>query len=106
MGKSSIKMEGNVVHIGADTNEDGENVLNAKVHMSEVIAEAFAKGEEVEGVKVVGFKFELTKLKVKLDTDKDGEAALEIEIDLAEAADEVKDKFFKKDEGEEVSSDS
>ena len=79
--------------LAVDLNEDGEKSLDVKVSLNEALEEAFKRGDEVEGAKVVSVKFELTKLKVVLDTDKDGENVLELSIDLAEAFDEVSGKL-------------
>lgn len=90
MSKFDVKAEDGALCLGIDLNEDGEKLMMAKLNVSEAIQEALQRGEsiEVEGAKVVGFKFELTKLKLMIDTDKDGEKLLELEIDLAEALDE------------------
>lgn len=103
MGKLNYEVKEGVLHMGADSNEDGENSISLKLHLNEAIQEAFKKGEAVEGVKVVGFKFELTKLKLQLDTDKDGENLLELEIDLAESFDEIQDLIAKRNEPTEDS---
>lgn len=89
MSKFDVSVEGDVLVLGLDSNEDGEKVLEAKLHLNEALQEAFKKGDAVEGVKVVDFKFSLTKLTVSIDTDKDGEKLLELTIDLAEAIDET-----------------
>lgn len=85
----NLKIEDGVVKYDLDTNNDGESSAKIQLHLSEAVQEAIAKGQSVEGAKVVEVKFELTKLKVVLDTDKDGEALLELEIDLAEVYDEI-----------------
>ena len=93
MSKLNQEIKDGKLLVGVDTNEDGENSLSMKLNLSEAVSEAIAKGEAVEGVKVVDFKFELTKLVIKLDTDKDGENVLELVVDIAESFDEIKSKI-------------
>lgn len=95
MSKLNQEIKDGKLHVGVDSNEDGENSLALKLNLSEAIQEAIAKGEAVEGVKVVDFKFELTKLVIKLDTDKDGEEVIELVVDLAESFDEISSKVSK-----------
>ena len=98
MGKLNFDIKDKALHMGVDYNEDGENSIKMKLNMIEAVSEAFSRGEAVEGVKLVDFKFELTKMVLKLDSDKDGEEVLELVIDLGEVADEVKGLFSKKEE--------
>lgn len=93
MSKLNFEIKDSALHLGVDYNEDGESSIKMKLNMSEAISEAFSRGTAVEGVKLVDFKFELTKMVLKLDSDKDGEEVLEIVIDLGEIADEVKGLF-------------
>ena len=95
--KFDVKIEDSKVKLQLDTNADGQPVVSLNLHLSEALQEAVARGEAVEGAKVVDFKFELTKLVLKIDTDKDGEELLDLEIDLAEAFDEVSSAVSKKD---------
>ena len=90
------KIEEKNLVIGIDPNKDGEKVLNLKLNLSEALGEAMARGEAVEGAKLVDVKFEMTKLVLVLDTDKDGERLLEMELDLGEAFDEVQSLLKKK----------
>ena len=87
------------LNVGLDTDKDGENSLDLKLHLSEAIQEAIAKGTPVEGAQVVDFRFEVTKLVLKLDTDRDGESLIDLEIDLAEAFAEIQSKFTDSQEG-------
>lgn len=90
MGKVDVSVEDNALKVSVDTNEDGEAVATAKIHLTEAIQEAFKKGETVviEGTKKVAFSFGLTGLKVKIDSDQDGEPVAELDINLPEALDE------------------
>jgi len=89
MSKLGVKFDDGKLVFGVDANQDGENSLTARLHMSEAISEMIAKGGKIEGAKVVDFSFSGTKLKLKLDTDKDGEEMFDLELDLAESFDEV-----------------
>lgn len=95
MSKVTYEVKDAALNVGLDLNEDGEKSVDLKVHLGEALEEAFKKGTAVEGVKVVDFKFELTKLKITLDTDQDGEKLVELSIDLAEAFDEGTTAFKK-----------
>ena len=75
--------------MSADSNKDGEKVLDLKVNLSEAVQEVLNRGEALEGAKLLEFDFSLSKLVLKIDTDKDGEKLLDISIDLAELLDEV-----------------
>lgn len=88
MSKFDVKVEGEALAIGLDLNEDGEKLLEAKIHLPEAIQEILKKGEKLEGAKLVDFEFGIKGLKLTLDTDQDGEKLLELNIDLAEALDE------------------
>lgn len=77
--------------LSLDTNKDGEPVVTLKLNLSEAVSEAFARGNSVEGVKLVSLGFEGAKLKLALDTDKDGERLVELVVDLSELADEIQD---------------
>lgn len=90
MGKVDVDVVDNALVVKVDTNEDGEPVAQAKIHLTEAIQEGLKKGESVviEGAKKVEFSFGLTGLKVKIDSDQDGEAVAEVEINLPEALDE------------------
>jgi hypothetical protein len=94
--KPSIEVKDGALHVGIDTNADGQNVADLKLNISEAIGEAFAKGSEVAGTKVAQFKFEGTKLVLKVDSDKDGQPVLELVVDLGEAYDEVNAALQKK----------
>ena len=98
MSKLNFDIKDKALHLGVDYNEDGESSIKMKLNMIEAVGEAFSRGEAVEGVKLVDFKFELTKMILKLDSDRDGESVLELVIDLGEIADEVKGLFSKKEE--------
>ena len=84
-----MKIEDGKISFEIDTNKDGEAAVAGSLNLTEAIQEAVARGEAVEGVKVVDFKFELTKLKLKLDSDKDGQELMELVIDLGEVFDEI-----------------
>jgi len=84
-----IEVKDGKILAGVDTNKDGEQSLSAVVKIDEAIQEAIARGEAIEGNKVVSVKFELTKLKIVVDSDKDGESLLELTVDLAEVYDEI-----------------
>ncbi len=89
MSKFNVEVKDKTINLGLDTNQDGENVLTAKVHMDEALSELLKKdGVSLEGAKLVAFKFNLTKLSLTIDTDRDGEPMLELEIDLGEALEE------------------
>ena len=92
---ASFKVEDGSLKINVDTNKDGEAAIKGNLNLGELVQEAIARGDAVEGVKVTEFKFELTKLKLSLDSDKDGEKVLELEIDLGEAFDEVQSAIKK-----------
>lgn len=94
--KPSIEVKDGSLHVGIDTNADGQNVADLKLNISEAVGEAFAKGQEIEGAKVVSFKFDGPKLVLKIDSDKDGQALLEVVVDLGEAYDEVNAALQKK----------
>lgn len=94
--KPSIEVKDGALHVGIDTNADGQNVADLKLQIAEAISEAFAKGQEVEGAKVASFKFEGPKLVLKIDSDKDGQHMLELVVDLGEAYDEVNAALQKK----------
>jgi len=87
--KFDVRIEGSELVVMLDTNLDGQPLVDLKVNLSEGFQEAFARGEEILGAKVVAFKFVGTKLILELDTDKDGEKLLKLELDLGEAFDEV-----------------
>jgi hypothetical protein len=89
MDKINYKIEDNKLHLGADTNQDGENAVDVKVHLTEALGEAFNKGEAVDGVQTATVKFMGTKLQVIVDTDQDGEALLDINLDIGEILDEA-----------------
>lgn len=95
MSKFPIEVKDGALNFGVDSNEDGEQSVSGKLHLAEAIGEALAKGTQIEGAKVVDFKFELTKLVLKIDSDKDGQPLLELTVDLGEAFDEVKGKLAK-----------
>lgn len=96
MGKLSVKVEDGQLKFGVDANEDGQNSLTVKLHLSEMVQEMISRGGAVDGAKVVDFKFSGTKLTLKIDTDRDGEPLLELELDLAESFDEVASAVTKK----------
>lgn len=96
-----VKVEDGALVLGLDPNKDGEDVLKAKVYLSEAVQEAMNRSAPVEGVKVVSLSFENSRLKLKLDTDKDGEAVLDLELDLIEGFEEVQSALSKKDEAPE-----
>jgi hypothetical protein len=89
MSKFKIEVKENELIGLIDTNEDGQPVGTLKLNLNEAFQEAFQKGGQIEGAKLAGFKFSLTKLIIEIDTDKDGEKLLTFEIDLAEAVDEI-----------------
>jgi len=91
-----LKIEKGALVFNVDPNKDGESVIKGKLDLGEAVSEAFKREGAIEGVKLVDFRFEVTKLYLKLDTDRDGESVLELEIDLAEAFDEIKDLIDKK----------
>ena len=99
MSKVNYEVKKGNLHIGIDSNEDGQNAISIKLSLTEAIQEAIFRGTPLEGAKVVDFKFDLTRLILKIDTDRDGEALLELEIDLAEVFDEIKSSLIKKDSG-------
>ena len=88
--KFNFEVKDGKLSFGVDPNADGENVVSGNLHLSEAIQEAVDRGEAVEGVKVVDFSFNGSKLVLKVDSDKDGEVLLDLEIDLGEAFDEIK----------------
>lgn len=94
--KPSIEVKEGALIVGIDTNADGQNVADLKLNISEAIGEAFAKGTQIEGAKVVDFKFEGAKLVLKIDSDKDGQSLLDLVVDLGEAYDEVNSALQKK----------
>ena len=53
MKKFDVKTEDGKVCLGLDLNGDGQNSIDLKLKMSEAIEEAFARGEAIEGAKVV-----------------------------------------------------
>ena len=93
--KLTFEVKDGALNLAVDSNQDGEPVVKMKLNLSEAVQESFSKGEAIEGVKVVDFKFSLTKLNLTLDTDRDGEKLLELEIDLAEGLDEGTGLFKK-----------
>jgi len=97
MSKFNFDSKDGKLSFSVDANEDGESSLKGSLSLSEGVAEIFKRGEAKDGVKIVDFKFELTKLYLKIDSDQDGEEVFSIEVDLAEAFDEVKGLFAKKD---------
>lgn len=89
MSKFNVKVEDGHVQLGVDTNEDGQDVVQAKLSISEAIQEAFQRSEGVAGAELVGFGFEDGMLSIQIDSDKDGENLLELKLDLQEALDEA-----------------
>lgn len=89
--KFGVSFEDNKLNLSLDPNADGQNVLIAKIHLSEAVQEALQRDEsiQIDGAKVVDFAFQGAKLMLKLDTDQDGQGVLELEIDLMEALNEV-----------------
>lgn len=98
MSKIKAEFKDNKFKLGVDTNEDGENSIVMNVNLSEALQEIVARGEKVEGAKLVDFEFGLGGMKLKLDTDIDGEELLELEIKFAEIVEEGTALFIKKDE--------
>jgi hypothetical protein len=94
--KINVKVEGNELKMGLDYNEDGENLVDIKLNLTEGIEESFKREAPIEGAKLVEFKFEDKKMKLVLDTDKDGEKLLELSIDIGEAFDEIPEMIKKK----------
>lgn len=88
MSKFKIAVVENELLGTLDTNEDGQPSASIKLNLNELVQEAFQKGGEIEGAKLAGFKFTLSKLIIEIDTDKDGEKLLTFEVDLGEAIDE------------------
>ena len=82
------KFEEGKLNIHIDSNRDGENLMEAKVNLNEALQEIIARGEKVEGAKLVAFEMGIDGLKIKLDTDQDGEELLELKISFVEALDE------------------
>ena len=96
MSKGNVKFEDGKLIAGLDTNEDGENVLTAKLNLNEGLQEALGrvlKGGEGEKIvvdaKKVELEFGIGGLKLLVDTDGDGEKLLELDVSLTEAADEI-----------------
>lgn len=83
------KVQDGAIAVTYDKDEDGIPSAEAKLHLSEAIAEALKRGEAVEGVGKFKFAMNGTRLVVELDTDQDGEKSFEIALDLAEAANEA-----------------
>lgn len=83
-----INDDGNL-EISSDFNQDGEKSLKLVVYLSESIQELIARGEAIEGEKVVKYKFGLDGVEISLDTDKDGEKSLDFKLNLRESLDEV-----------------
>ena len=77
------------LHLGVDSNKDGEKVIEVKLNLNEAYQEILARGEKIEGAKIVAFEFGLAGLKLVLDTDQDGEKLLELNISLSEVLDEA-----------------
>lgn len=96
MEKFSVEFKDGKLNFGVDSDQDGEKAIKGSVHLNEALMEAISRGDAVEGVKVVDFRFELTKMILEIDTDKDGEKVVELEIDLGEAFGEAQ-ALFKKD---------
>jgi hypothetical protein len=91
--------------LAVDSNKDGENLIKCEVDLNEGFAEAFKKGEKLEGQKKVDFDLSASGLKLKVDSDQDGEPLFTFELSFAEVVDELKDQFFggSDDEEEDVS---
>lgn len=78
------------IELNYDGNLDGENSIELKIHISEVVAEALKQGKEVEGKQMFDYKFDLTgKLTLSADTDADGEASVELAVYIGEALEEA-----------------
>lgn len=84
MSKISSEFKDNKINVSADLDQDGTSSIKLSIHAAEAFAEAFKKGGEIEGAKVLFFGFVGTNLVLKLDTDKDGEQSLELSVDLPE----------------------
>lgn len=95
MSKVNYGVKEKAFFVDVDTNEDGEKVVGLKLHLSEALQEAFKRGGELEGAKVVSAKFEGASLMLVVDTDKDGEPLLELELSVLEGLDEVQDAVSK-----------
>lgn len=87
--KTRVEFKNNELEFGLDANEDGQEVLKAKLNLVEALQEAIKRQDSVPGVKLVDVKFQFTKLVVVIDSDQDGERLIELEVDLAEALDEA-----------------
>ena len=97
MGAVKVTFDEGKLKFGVDTNRDGENSIEGNVNLNEAVQEAFKRGEAVEGVGVVQYKISPAGIEFKFDTDKDGEALGELKASFMEAADEIQERFLKKD---------
>lgn len=95
MSKVNVDATGGYFKLGVDLNEDGENLAELRIKLSEALEEIVARDEPKEGVKIVEFKMDGTSLKLKLDTDKDGEELLDLTVDFGEVFDEASGAFKK-----------
>jgi len=87
--KFDVGFEDNKLNLSLDTNQDGEKLMTLKINLPEAVQEAFKKGEEIEGQKVVNFKMSSKGLELSMDSDKDGEPSIELQVNLMEAVDEA-----------------
>jgi len=95
MSKGSLEFKDGKLVAGLDTNEDGQNVLEVKISMTEALEEVLKREDPKEGVKIADLKMDGAKLILKVDTDKDGEELLDLVFDLSEGLDEVSGAFKK-----------
>lgn len=88
--KFGLKIKDGVVSATIDTNQDGENLVEANIYLDEAAQELFQRGEKVEGQGL--YKFTLDPLKglmIELDTDKDGQKCGDFKLNLFEGVDEA-----------------
>jgi hypothetical protein len=88
MGKINPKLQGTDIVVGFDGNEDGQNSIEAKLHLGEVYEEIMKKGEAKVGA-VVTFKREGGKITMLVDSDKDGQPVASLSVDAVEGLEEA-----------------
>lgn len=93
--KLSAEVSDGELKFAVDLNQDGQPFLVGGLVLSEALQEAIARGEPIEGAKVVEFKIEKSKLRLMLDSDKDGEKLFYLDLDLIESVDDVGSLFKK-----------
>jgi hypothetical protein len=102
MSKGKVEIQGGSIVASLDTNEDGQPVMTAKIHLGEGAEEILAKLKKGEATSVevdaksVKFDFDpLGGMTLIIDTDKDGDPSAEVNLSLVEAVDEA-GQIFKK----------